>query len=359
MPKQSKHDGLMPPLWIITLLGVASVVWLLLQLKEIVILLVVGYSIAYVMNPVLEKLERRGVSRPLGVIIVALGLLTLLVVLTLTALPTLSREFTLLVENFPRYIETAQNNINQWMEVEGDGVFGSLRELWDNSSQELTSFLQGDAFKSIGHGFLKALLKGYSITLTLVNLLLLPFIVYYLAVSFADMHRWALKLFPQGRQKKVKEIALEVDGYLSAFIHGQALIGTVLSVFYSVCFGVIGVELWFLLALISGFGDLIPYFGLVIGLILTSIMTVVTFGDWEHLLLVWGVFLTAQVVVGSYLAPKVLGDKVGLSPLVVIVVLLAGGKMFGLLGIFLAVPVAAALRVLLRYSHAWLIEQSA
>lgn len=358
MTKRVASENAISPLWLAAILGFIGLAWLLLQLKEIVILLVVGYTIAYVINPVISNLEKRGIPRGLGLLAVATGLVLVLVVLALTALPTLSRELRLLIDNFPGYLETARSNVNQWLEGQAGGILGSLQQLWQNSLDDLISLIDGDFFKSVGAGLLKALLKGYSVTLTLINVLLLPFIVYYFAVGFSDMHRWALRLFPPEWQVKVRKIALEIDGCLSAFIHGQALIGSLLSAFYAIFFGIIGVELWFLLALISGFGDLIPYFGLAIGLVLTSVMTLVTFGDWEHLLMVWGVFLVAQLLVGFYLAPKVLGKKVGLSPLVVIVALLAGGKLFGLLGIFLAVPIAAVLRVLLHSSHAWLLERS-
>lgn len=359
MAKQIQKESLLPPLWVVALLVLALFVYLLLELREIVILLVVGYSSAYVINPLLEWFERRRVPRPFGFALIVVGLVLVLVVLTLTALPTLTREYRILVANFPGYLETVQSKVNLWLESEQAGLFTAVATTWNDLSQDLLSQFGGDGAKSIVAGLSKALLRGYSITLTIINLLLLPFIIYYLAVSFPQMHSWALRLFPVGMQKKVRQIALEIDGCLTAFIHGQALVGVVLSVFYAFGFGIIGVELWFLLALISGFGDLIPYMGLLIGVVLTSIMTLVTFGDLTHLLMVWGVFLVAQIVVSSFIAPKLLGDKVGLSPLVVLIALLAGGKLFGLLGIFLAVPVVAALAVLLRYSHAWLIKRTA
>lgn len=128
---------------------------------------------------------------------------------------------------------------------------------------------------------------------------------------------------------------------------------------YCIGFGLIGVELWGVLAVIAGFGDMIPYMGLVSGLILTSIMTLVTFGDLTHLLMVWGVFAFVQVLTGMVIAPRVLGNKVGLSPLIIILAIFSGGKLFGLLGIILAVPTAAALRVLLVHVHEWLINRDA
>jgi predicted PurR-regulated permease PerM len=118
------------------------------------------------------------------------------------------------------------------------------------------------------------------------------------------------------------------------------------------------VELWFLLALIAGFGNLIPYLGFLTGIVLSSIMALVTFGDTEHLVQVLILFGIVQALEGTLITPRIVGNKVGLSPLAVILAIFAGGKLFGLLGVFLAVPVAAALRVIWRYLHRWLISRA-
>ena len=114
-----------------------------------------------------------------------------------------------------------------------------------------------------------------------------------------------------------------------------------------------GVDLWLLLAAISGFGNIIPYLGFIIGILLSSLMALVTFGDFTHVLWVWGVYAIVQALEGTVITPRVLGESLGLSPLVIILALFAGGQLFGLLGIFLAVPTAAALRVVVRHSYMW------
>jgi predicted PurR-regulated permease PerM len=117
--------------------------------------------------------------------------------------------------------------------------------------------------------------------------------------------------------------------------------------------GLVGVDLWLLLAAIAGFGNMVPYVGTVSGILLSSVMALVTFGDFSHVFSVLGVFAAVQLIDGTIITPRIMGESVGLSPLVIILALFAGGQLFGLLGIFLAIPAAATLRVLVRHSYNW------
>jgi predicted PurR-regulated permease PerM len=129
-------------------------------------------------------------------------------------------------------------------------------------------------------------------------------------------------------------------------------------VLYAIGLWAIGVELWILLAIISGFGAIIPYMGFLVGIVLSLVMALVTFGDLSHVLQVVGLFLIIQFIEGWVITPKIVGEKVGLSPIIVILAILAAGHLFGLLGVFLAVPGAAVLRVLLRHAHQWVIRSA-
>ena len=203
-----------------------------------------------------------------------------------------------------------------------------------------------------------ALLAGYSIALAFVNLLILPFIIYYLAVDFRNIHSRFLLVFPFLMRERVAAIGHDIDRYVSAYFRGQLTVGLILSAMYAAGLAMVGVELWFLLALIAGLGNLIPYVGFFLGIVLSSVMALVTFGDLSHLLLVWLVFLVVQVLEGTVITPRIVGSQVGLSPLVVILALVAGGSLFGLLGIFLAVPVVAIMRVLGEHFYGWLREKA-
>lgn len=353
--REIKRESFLPPLWAISLAAALLFGWLLIELKEIVVLLVVGYCVAYILDPLLCRLEKWQIRRTVGVLVVLIGALVLLVVAGLTAVPTIGREYARLAEKLPHYIDTARERIEPLTRTVMDYVYlntESGKPVW-----EYLDSISGDTVEGIVSGIADALLQGYSITLTIINLALLPFIVFYLSVDFHSLHRHALRLFPVQRRARVASIAGEMNFYVSSFIRGQILVGLILAVLYAIGLRVVGVELWFLLAVISGFGNMIPYLGLIVGIVLSSIMALVTFGDFSHVWQVWLVYIVVQVLEGNFITPRVLGGKVGLSPLVVILAILAGGKMFGLLGIFLAVPGAAILRVLFDHAHAWAIER--
>lgn len=343
-------------MWVLTALSVALLLWLLLQLREMVVLLVVGYVIAYLINPLVSWLERRGLGRALAIPLVFVGALALLFVLVLTALPTLSREIGSLVERFPEYLETARaRSLALWSEIRAH-LPPSMR--WKTDPLASLPAFPGQTVRGVVGALLNTLLGGYSIILIFVNLALLPFIVFYLSVDFQGLHRNVLAMFPTGLRGKIRQIALEIDLHISAFIRGQLLVGAILTGVYTVGLGIVGVELWFLLALLSGFGNLVPYLGFLTGISLSTLMTLVTFGDLTHLLWVWGIYGAAQILEGTLLTPRIVGERVGLSPLVVILAIFAGGKLFGLLGIFLAVPMAAVFKVLGRALHQWLLSRA-
>jgi predicted PurR-regulated permease PerM len=155
----------------------------------------------------------------------------------------------------------------------------------------------------------------------------------------------------------VELIFREIDGYVSSFVRGQFLVCTVLFALYALGLWIVGVDLWLLLAVITGFGNLVPYVGFLSGIVISSLMALVTFGDMLHVVYVWLVFAIVQALEGTIVTPRILGGSVGLSPLVIILALFAGGQLAGLLGIFLAVPAAAAFRVLVRHGYQSVMER--
>lgn len=345
-----------PPLWILTLIAFGVGAWLLYELKEIVSLLVVGFSIAYVIEPLLRYGERNEVSRPVSLLTICTLLVLFFLTVGMTVLPTISREFRTLQDNLPDFMSRAQEVVLPFAErllpgdpTSAEGARGLLDELPGGAS----SFFQ-KVLKGVG----AALMQGYSLTLTIVNLFLLPFIVYYLSLDFPKLRPRVLSLFPYLQQARVQSLLSRIDGYVSAYVRGQLTVGGILFSLYALGLGMIGVELWLVLALISGFGNLVPYLGFLVGIVLSTTMALVTFGDFSHVLAVWAVFAAVQGLEGSFITPKIVGESIGLPPLVVLLSLVAGGTLFGLLGIFLAIPTVASIRVLGGALYEWAREAS-
>jgi len=329
-----------------------------MRLKELFVLLLLGYFLAYAIDPFVSRLERRGLSRALGFSFVLVFVIGVLALAGITAIPTIIDEFQKLSTNLSSYVSTSRDKIGPLLDQARSLLPESIQNKVDfqdlsGSVVALLSQVSGDTLKKLGNTILATLMQGYSRALTLVNVALLPFIVFYLSVDLPRLHGFFLNLFPITKRANVARICGEVDLYVSSFVRGQALVCSILFVLYSIGLGLVGVDLWLLLAAIAGFGNMVPYVGTISGIILSSVMALVTFGDFTHLFWTLGVFGGVQVLDGTLITPRVMGESVGLSPLIIILALFAGGQLFGLLGIFLAIPAAATLRVLARHSYNW------
>lgn len=358
---KDRSDSFLPPAWVLSLLGVYAICWLIVELKELVSLVVVGYALAYFMDPLVSFFEKRRINRSVAVLFVFSGLILVSSVLVVLAIPTLGKEYTMLAQKLPSYLQTLQTKSQPLVErVKSCLPEGSIPEnplSLDGITQAFSSYFDFQYFQKISSGLFTTIFRGYSFALALLNLLFMPLIVFYLSADFHKLHRNLLEFVPRTYQKKISKIATEIDYYISAFVRGQLLIGFVLTCLYMLGLGLLRVELWFLLAVISGFGSLIPYMGFIVGIVLSSIMALLTYGDFIHVLYVWGLYFVVQLLEGTLLAPRIIGNRVQISPLVIFLALIAGGKLAGFLGIFLAVPITAALRVVFKHLHQTIVKK--
>ncbi len=199
------------------------------ELKEMVVLLVVGYSLAYIIEPVLSYLERRGVRRGMGffavITIFTLGL-TLIGMITI---PILYHEGARLAGGLPEYVTVARGKLLPLMNRALETLPVNLRPPPETFTVEnFFPSINAQTLTRVSSGIFGALLKGYSVTLTLINLALLPFITYYLSIDFPEIHERALKLFPAQKRPRLLRITQEINGYVSAFVRGQILVGFIL-----------------------------------------------------------------------------------------------------------------------------------
>lgn len=351
---RSSNNSLLPPRWVLFALFIGLFIWLLLSLKELVVLLVVSFCLAYVVEPIIERLERKGVARPLGAVVVFVSAIIVIALLFFTAVPTVEREAGSFFGNLGAYFEVARERVREIIQTTREALPAPLKKLLGTENglkiPSWTSF-STDAITKVLAGIFGALLKGYNLIFILANVILLPFITFYFIVDFKRIGAYFVMLFPRDRRQVVREILAEINVYVSGFIRGQILVGATLTVLYWFGLGIIGVQLWFLLGVISGFGNIIPYFGFLAGIVSSSIMALVTFGDLQHLVWVWIVYAVIQALESFVISPRILGKNVGMSPLTIILAIFIGGSLFGLLGVLLAVPGAAVALVLLRHLH--------
>ena len=291
--------------------------------------------IAYCLDPLIDWFEERGARRTLVIVVLATMSLGALVQITLFVVPVVTEQLSLAIEELPTWIERHYASLRAWlserfdMDIESRLVGSGALEAVAERSQRALSSVAASLFNSVA---------------TLLNLILIPVFTFYFLRDFDSLKRRPLELVPARYQEWVKEVAREMDDVVGAWMRGQIQVAMVLAVIYAVGLGLIGVELGVLIGVIAGVLNVVPYFGLAVGLGL-SVLMVLIYGAPEQLVGVGLLFMAAQLLEDYVIKPRLVGEKVGMGPVMVMAVLLLGGSLFGFFGLLLSVPVVAALTV--------------
>ena len=300
-------------------------------------------------DPLVDRLERRGWSRQIGVVVV-FSVMTLLVVVALLLLvPMIERQLVTLVETLPSYRDWFIGTVLPWLEdrtglellswFDPAMVFQLIREHWERAG--------GIAANVIGY----VSRSGFLLIAWIANIVLIPVLTFYFLRDWDVLVERIAALVPRDHIGTVRRLARESDSVLGAFLRGQFAVMLSLGVLYAIGLWLVGLDLGLLIGFIAGLVSFVPYLGPATGVVLGVIAALVQFGDWQHVAMVLGVFGVGQVIESYWLTPKLVGNRIGLHPVAVIFAIMAGGQLFGFLGVLLALPVAAVVNVLLRYAH--------
>lgn len=335
--------------WAAVVLGVLWVIWLL---APVLTPFVLALLLAWLGDPLVDRIERAGRSRNVAVTLVFV-LMVLLVVLALMILvPMIERQIVTLINALPQmrdwFIGTAVPWIEQktglelmnWLDPER--LIDWIRSHWDQAGGVAKTFF----------GYLSR--SGFAMVTWVVNLALLPILTFYFLRDWDKLVERVAAVIPRKYIGTATGLALESNDVLGAFIRGQFLVMIALGVIYAAGLSLIGLKLGLLIGLIAGLISFIPYLGATTGVVLAVIAALVQAQGFDLKLLIGlGVVFTVGQLMESYvLTPRIVGDKIGLHPVAVIFAVMAGGQLFGFLGMLLALPVAAVANVLLRYAHA-------
>lgn len=325
------------------LLLAAAGIWLIYLLAPILSPFLAAAALAYLCDPLVDRLERRKLSRTLGTLIVLIGLLLLMVVLILILTPLLQAQVRMLIAQLPHLLDWGQNTLLPKLQSElGMDLAGSQAELvaWLKAHigelTKLTAYLP-----DVGS-------HGLALLGILANLLLIPVVTFYLLRDWDRMMASIAELVPAGIRSNVTGIAREIDTVLSEFVRGQISVIAIMVLFYSLGLWLVGLDYALAVGMVAGILVFIPYLGVTVGVLLGTLACLGQHPDLVSLLLVWGVFAAGQLLEGMVITPKLVGERVGLHPVVVIFALMAFGQLFGFFGVLLAIPASAALLVALR-----------
>ena len=332
--------------WLAVLLVVGFLVW---RLAPILTPFVISAMLGWLGDPVVDRLERSGRARSTSVVIV-FGLITALLALALLVLlPLLWEQVQYLIDWLPRLAIWVTSIAIPWIEHR---FRVDLSHYVDPGY--LVQLIQGHWAEA--GGFAAMLLGGITnsslaLFAILANIALVPVLTFYFLRDWDVIIAKVAGLLPRPSLGTVSKLASEVNLVLGHFIRGQVSVMVALGVIYAVGLWAVGLELGLLIGFVAGLVSFVPYLGAFVGLSAAVIATLVQHGDLLHLALVLGVFSIGQSLESFILTPWLVGDRIGLHPLAVIFAIMAGGQLFGFLGVLLALPMAAIAMVLLRYGH--------
>jgi predicted PurR-regulated permease PerM len=303
--------------------------------------------LSYIANPLIGYLVGLRVPRPLAVVGVFVLALALFAATLVFLVPMVYRQLAAFAAKVPHYLDWVQHNllprlqqiVDQPLPVDFNDLRGAIVSNWQDIAQVVRNALANVFASSFRFG------------LWLVNLVLVPVVAFYLLLDWDTVLKNALSLFPPSARPTIARLAQETDEVLGSFLRGQLLVMLSLAVVDSVGLLLIGLDLALPIGILAGLLSFVPFMGFIVGFGAAAIAAYLQFQDPIVLLAVALVFVIANVLEGYVLSPRLVGRRVGLHPIAVIFAVMAGGALFGFLGVLLALPAAAVLKVWLRYLH--------
>ncbi|MBV6289409.1 AI-2E family transporter [Pseudomonas aegrilactucae] len=332
--------------WLVVALVIGT---LLYFLHGILSPFLVGILLAYLADPLVDRLERAGLSRTWGVVAVFALFSLVFLAMLLVLIPMLAKQLVRLYELAPQMLDWLQHVALPWVQAR----LGLADGFWKfDKIKAAISEHMGQTTDIVGIVLSQATASGLALVGWLANLVLIPVVGFYLLRDWDLMMAKLRRLLPRQREEQVVSLAGECHEVLGAFVRGQLLVMLALGVIYAAGLMLVGLELGLLIGILAGLAAIVPYMGFIIGIGAALVAGMFQFGGELYPMLgIVAVFMVGQALEGMVLTPMLVGDRIGLHPVAVIFAILAGGELFGFTGVLLALPVAAVIMVLLRHMH--------
>lgn len=326
-------------IWALSIAGFAALLWLL---GDIILPFVIGAGLAYFLNPVVEALVRRGLSRAPAVALIAVLALTLVVLAVVAVVPALIGQGRALIEAAPAVFAAASDALTERfpdLMLDQEGLRAMLAQ-------------SGDWARAQGGDVLNRLLSSARSLLGVVLLLVVvPVVTVYLLLDWPRMLASLDRLLPRRHAPTIRRLGSEIDRSVSAFIRGMGSVCLAMAVYYGVALMAVGLQFGLVVGALAGLLTFIPYLGAAVGGVLVVALALYQFwGAWLSFTLVVGVYVAGQVVESNIVTPRVLGQAIGVHPVWLLFAIAMFGALFGLVGMLVAVPLAAAAGVLVRHA---------
>ncbi len=329
------------------LIGAAGLAFLTYLLAPVLTPFLISAALAYLGDPLVDRLEVK-FSRSVSVLIVFCGIFSALFIVIAFVVPVLQQEIVTLVKKLPGYIDFIQSRVIPWLQ----STLSIELKAWDLSQVKAMIKQHWQDVGGVAAGILGTVSKsGLAFLGWMANLVLIPVLTFYLLRDWDIIVERVHELIPRRWERGVVSLTKSCDEVLGAFMHGQLMVMLSLGTVYSIGLSLVGLDMALLIGMGAGMVSFVPYLGFILGMLVAGIAAAMQFQELVPLLFVFAVFGVGQMLESFLLTPYLLGDRIGLHPVAVIFAVMAGGQLFGFMGILLALPVAAVIMVLLRHAH--------
>lgn len=309
---------------------------------SVVMPFILGIVIAYLLDPVMRKFARRNIPRwASALLVLSVFCLGIAVILMLTV-PLVLRQGEMLITQLPRYIEMIKDYAEPYI--------GWLKDrAGEDYVDQLAGAMQSGAGEVVGvtGGILGSIATGGKFMMEfLTTLVLTPLVAFFMMKEWPHIVKWVESLYPRQHEALIRRLLRKIDGKVAGFIRGQITVAFMLGLIYAVALSLAGLNYGFLIGIGAGVFSIIPLVGSTLGLVVGVAVAWFQMHDLTFVFIIAAIFMAGQFIEGNFLSPKVVGDRVGLHPLWIIFALMAGGSLLGIVGMLIAVPVAATIGVL-------------
>jgi predicted PurR-regulated permease PerM len=330
--------------WAGALLFFALFMWLF---NNILTPFILGIAIAYLLDPLLRRFStQERIPRWAGALIILVLFLLFLTALFVLIAPMAFRQGQMLIEQIPNYAQNIMDYLSPYLTWIQDRMGTDYMEQIKSSLKDNTDKLVG-----VTGGIVGGIASGGAALISFgTTLVLTPLVAFFMMKEWPKIVSWVQGLYPREHATVIKGLMSEIDTKVSGFIRGQITVAFILSLLYAISLSIAGLNYGFLIGLGAGLFSIIPLVGSTLGLVVSVLVAWFQTGDMVYTGIIAAIFIAGQFVEGNFLTPMLVGDSVGLHPLWIMFALLAGGSLMGIVGMLLAVPVAAVIGVLMSFA---------
>jgi predicted PurR-regulated permease PerM len=301
---------------------------------------IIAVIISYLLNPIVKVFEKKGIRRIFGVLIVYLIFIAIILLLSFVLVPKLIKEISILALNIPQYSSQMQELLKRFQDgYMNSGLPESFKEVLDENIFMLQSMIL-TLLQNVANGIIEIFSQ-------LFNIVIVPVIAFYLLKDSEYFKNQFILLLPKAKRMKFIVLLRDIDNVFGKYIRGQIIIGSFVGVFTTIALIIIKVKYAFILGIFAGIANIIPYFGPFLGIVPTILFALLD--STSKALYAAGAFILIQQIESGFLTPRIIGKSVGIHPVYVIMSLVVGGKLLGIIGLIMAVPVLAAIKLTLRH----------